>query len=179
MPIESVMPSSHLILCRPLLLLVPIPPSIRVFSNESTLRMRWPKYWSFSFSIIPSKEHPGLISFRMDWLDLLAVQGTLKSLLQHHSSKASILRLSAFFIVQLSHPYMTTGKTIALTRRTLVGKVISLLLKRLSNSSHITEFWHKILLFSLFTKEFQRLSQTYFIDLHKYFQKIHEKPWPT
>ena len=114
--IESVMPSSHLILCRPLLLLPPILPSIKVFSNESTLRMRWPKYWSFSFSTIPSKEHPGLISFRMDWLDLLAVQGTLKSLLQHRSSKASILRHSAFFTVQLSHPYMTTGKTIALTR---------------------------------------------------------------
>ena len=112
----------HLILCSPLLLLPPIPPSIRVFSNESTLHMRWPKYWSFSFSIIPSKEIPGLISFRMDWLDLLAVQGTLKSLLQHHSSKTSILRCSAFFTVQLSHPYMTTGKTIALTRRTFVGK---------------------------------------------------------
>ena len=112
--IESVMPSSHLILCRPLLLLPPIPPSIRVFSNESTLHMRWPKYWSFSFSIIPSKEHPGLISVRMDWLDLLAVQGTLKSLLQHRSSKASILWRSAFFTVQLSHPYTTTGKTIAL-----------------------------------------------------------------
>ena len=120
--IKSVMPSSHLILGRPLLLLPPIPPSIRVFSNESTLRMRWPKYWSFSFSIIPSKEIPGLISFRMDWLDLLAVQGTLKSLLQHHSSNASILWRSAFFTVQLSHPYMTTGKTIALTRRTMVGK---------------------------------------------------------
>ena len=117
MSIESVMPSSHLILCCPLLLLPPIPPSIRVFSNESTLRMRWPKYWSFSFSIISSKEHPGLISFRMDWLDLLAVQGTLKSLLQHHSSKASVFWCSAFFTVQLSHPYMTTGKTIALTRR--------------------------------------------------------------
>ena len=116
MCIESVMPSSHLILCHPLRLLPPIPPSIRVFSNESTLRMRWPKYWSFSFSIIPSKEIPGLISFRMDWLHLLAVQGTLKSLLQHHSSKASILHRSAFFTVQLSHPYMTTGKTIALTR---------------------------------------------------------------
>ena len=115
------MPSSHLILCRPLLLLPPVPPSIRVFSNKSTLHMRWPKYWSFSFSIIPSKEIPGLISFRMDWLDLLAVQGTL----QHHSSKASILRCSAFFIVQLSHPYMTTGKTIALTRWTLVSKVMS------------------------------------------------------
>ena len=122
----------HLILCHPLLLLPPIPPSIRVFSNESTLRMRWPKYWSFSFSIIPSKEIPGLISFRMDWLDLLAVQGTLKSLLQHHSSKVSILWRSAFFTVQLSHPYMTTGKTIALTRRTLVGKVMSLLLNMLS-----------------------------------------------
>ena len=116
MSIESVMPSSHLIFCCPLLLLLPIPPSIRVFSNESTLRMRWPKYWSFSFSIIPSKEIAGLISFRMGWMDLLAVQGTLKSLLQHHSSKASILQCSAFFTVQLSHPYMTTGKTIALTR---------------------------------------------------------------
>ena len=126
------MPSSHLILCHPLLLLHPIPPSIRVFSNESTLCMRWPKYWSFSFSIIPSKEHPGLISFRMDWLDLLGVQGTLKSLLQHHSSKASILRHSAFFTVQLAHPYMTSGKTIALTRRTFVGKVMSLLLNMLS-----------------------------------------------
>src|SRR5574337_507139 len=129
--IESVMPSSHLILCRPLLLLLPIPPSIRVFSNESTLHMRWPKYWSFSFSIILSKEIPGLISFRMDWLDLLAVQGT-KSLLQHDSSKASILRCSAFFTVQLSHPYITTGKTIALTRQTFVGKVMSLLLNMLS-----------------------------------------------
>ena len=119
------MPSSHLILCRPLLLLPPIPPSIRVFYNESTLHMRWPKYWSFSFSISPSKEHPGLISFRMDWLDLLAGQGTLKSLLQHHSSKASILRRLAFFTVQLSHPYMTTGKTIALIRRTFVGEVMS------------------------------------------------------
>ena len=130
MSIESVMPSSHLILIpsRPLLLLPSIPPSIRVFSNESTLRIRWPKYWSFSFSISPSKEHPGLISFRMDWLDLLAVQGALKSLLQQHSSKASILWLSAFFTVQLSHPYMTTGKTIALTRWTFVGKVMSLLL---------------------------------------------------
>ena len=119
---ESVMPSSHLILCRPLIILPPIPPSIKVFSNDSTLRVRWSKYWSFSFSIIPSKEILGLISFRMDWLDLLAVQGTLKSLLQHHSSKATILWLSAFFTVQLSHPYVTTGKTIALTRRTLVGK---------------------------------------------------------
>ena len=120
------MPPSHLILCHPLFLLPPIPPSIRVFSNESTLCMRWPKYWSFSFSISSSNEHPGLISFRMDWLDLLAVQGTLKSLLQHHSSKASILWHSAFFTVQLSHSYMTTGKTIALTRWIFVGKVISL-----------------------------------------------------
>ena len=119
---ESAMPSSHLILCCPLLLLPPIPPSIRVFSNESTLCIRWPKYWSFSFSISPSNEHPGLKSFRMDWLDLLAVQGTLKSLLQYHSSKASILQRSAFFTVQLSHPYMTTGKTRTLTRRTFVGK---------------------------------------------------------
>ena len=126
------MPSSHLILCRSLLLLPPIPPSIRVFSNESTLCMRWPKYWSFSFDISSAKEHPGLISFRMDWLDLLAVQGTLKSRLQHHSSKASILWRSASFIVQLSHPYMTTGKTIALTRRNFVGKVISLLFNMLS-----------------------------------------------
>ena len=121
------MPSSHLILRRPLFLLPPILPSIRVFSNESTLHMRWPKYWSFSFSIIPSKEIPGLISFRMDWLNLFIVQGTLKSLLQHHNSKASILWCSAFFTVKLSHPYMTTGKTIALTRRTLVGKIMSLL----------------------------------------------------
>ena len=129
MSIDSVMPSNHLILCHPVLLLPSIFPSIRVFSNESTLRIRWPKNWSFSFSISPSKEQPGLISFRMDWLDLLAVQGTLKSLLQHHSSKASILRHSASFIVQLSHPYMTTGKTIALTRWTFVGKVMSLLFK--------------------------------------------------
>ena len=126
------MSSSHLILCRPLLLLTPIPHSIRVFSNESTLCIRCPNYWSFSFSISPFKEHPGLISFRMDLLDLLAVQGTLKSLLQHHSSKASILRRLALFIIQLSHPYMTTGKTIALTNRTLVGKVMSLLLNMLS-----------------------------------------------
>ena len=125
------MPSRHLILCRPLLLLPPIPPSIRVFSNESTLHKRWPKYWSFSFSISPSNEHPGLISFRMDWLDLLAVQETLKSLIQLHSSKASILLHSAFFTVQLSHPYMTTGKTTALTRWTFVGKVMSLLLNML------------------------------------------------
>ena len=143
------MPSSHLILCRPLLLLSPIPPSIRVFSNESVLCIRWTKYWSFSFSISPSNEHPGLISFRMDWLDLLAVQGTLKSLLQHHSSKASILQRSAFFTVQLSHPYMTTGKTIALTRWTFVGKVMSLLFNMLSRlvitflpkSKHLLILW--------------------------------------
>ena len=132
MSIESVMPSNHLILCRPLLPLSSVFPNIRVFSNESALHIRWPKYWSFSFNISPSNEHPGLITFRIDWLDLLAVQGTLKSLLQHHSSKASILRHSAFFTVQLSHPYMTTGRTIALTRRTFVGKVMSLLLNMLS-----------------------------------------------
>ena len=132
MSIKSMMPSSHLILCHPLLLLPPILPNIRVFSNESALRMMWPKYWSFSFSISPSNEHPGLISFRMDWLDLLAFQGTLKSLLQHHSSKASVLWHSAFFIVQHSHPYMTTGKTIALTRQIFVGKVMSLLFNMLS-----------------------------------------------
>ena len=145
------MPSSHLILCHPLLLLPPIPPNIRVFSKESTLCMRWTKYWSFSISIIPYKEHPGLISFRMDWLDLLAVRGTLKSLLQHHSSKASILRHSAFFTVQLSHPYMTTGKTIALTRWTLVGTVMSLLLNMLSRlvitflprSKHLLISWRQ------------------------------------
>ena len=142
------MPSSHLILCRPLLLLPTIPPSIRVFASESTLHMRQPKYWSFSFSISPSSEHPGLISFRMDWLDLLAVHGPLKSLLQHHSSEASILQRSAFFSVQLSHPYMTTGKTIALTRRTFVGKVMSLLLNMLSRlvitflpSKHLLISW--------------------------------------
>ena len=132
MSIKSVMPSSHLILCHLCLLQPPIPPSIRVFSNESILRIRWPKYWSFSFSISPSNEHPGLISFRMDWLDLLAVQGTLKSLLQHYSAKASILRYTAFFTVQLSHPYMTTGKTIASTRQTFVDKVISLIFNMLS-----------------------------------------------
>ena len=132
MSIESVMPSNHLILCHPLLLPPSVFPSIRVFSNESVLRIRWPKYWSFSFNISPSNEHPGLISFRMDCLDLLSVQGTLNSLLQHHSSKASILQCSAFFIVQLSHPYMTTGKTIALTRQTFVGKVISQLFNMLS-----------------------------------------------
>ena len=134
MSIELVMPSSHLILCHPLLLLPPIPPSIRVFSNESTLCVRWPKCWSFSFRISPSKEHPLLISFRMDWLDLLIVQGTPKSLIQHHSSKASIFWPSAFFTFQLSHPYMATGKTIALTRRNFVGKVMSLLLNMLSRS---------------------------------------------
>ena len=127
MSIELMMPSSHLILCYPLLLLPPVPPSIRVFSNESTLPMRWPKYWSFSFSISASNEYPGLISFKMDWLDLLAVQGTLKSFLQHHSLKASIVWCSAFFIFQLSHPYMTTGKPIALIRWVFVGKVMSLL----------------------------------------------------
>ena len=132
MSIKLVMPSNHLILCCPLLLLPPIPPSIRAFSNESTLRMRWPKYWSFNFGISPSNEHPGLISFRMGWLDLLAAPGTLKSLIQHHSSKASIFWCSAFFIVQLSYSYMTTGKTIALTRRTFVGKVMSLLFNMLS-----------------------------------------------
>ena len=132
MSIESVMPSNHLILCRPLLLPPSIFPSIRVFSNESALHIKWPKYWSFSFSISPSNEYPGLLFFRIDWLDLLAVQGTLKSLLQHHSSKASILWCSAFFTVQLSHPYMTTGKTIALTRWTFVGKVMSLLFNMLS-----------------------------------------------
>ena len=132
MSIKSVMPSNHLILCCPLLLLPSIFPSIRVFSNESALHIRWPKYWSFSFNMSPSNEHPGLISFGMDWLDLLAVQGTLKSLLQHHSSEASILRRSAFFIVQLSHPYMTTGETLALTRWTFVGKVMSLLFNMLS-----------------------------------------------
>ena len=132
MSIESMMPSNHLILCRPLLLPPSIFPSIRVFSNESALRIRWPKYWSFSFSISPSIEYSGLISFRMDWLDLLAVQGTFRSLLQHHSSKASILWHSAFFIIQLSHQYMTTGKNIALTRQTFVGKVMSLLFNMLS-----------------------------------------------
>ena len=136
--IKLVMPSNHLILCHPLLLLPPIPPSIRVFFSESTLRMRWPKYWSFSFSISPSNEHPGLISFRMNWLDILAVQGTLKSLLQHHSSKASIIQHSAFFTVQLSHPYMTTGKTTALTRWSFVGKVMSLLFNMLGAEINCT-----------------------------------------
>ena len=149
MSIELVMPSNHLILCRPLLLLLSILPSIRAFSNESALRIRWPKYWSFSFSISPSNQYSGLISFKMDWLDLLAVQGTLKSLLQHHSSKASSFQHSAFFTVQLSHPYMTTGKTIALTRQTFVGKVISLLFSILSRlvitslprSEHLLILW--------------------------------------
>ena len=143
------MPSSHLILCRPLLLLPPVPPSIKVFSNESTLHMRWPRYWSFSLSIRPSNEHPGLISFRIDWFDLFRVQGTLKSLLQHHSSKASILQHSAFFIVQLSYPYMTTGKITALTRQTFVSKVMSLLFNMLSRlviasfprSKHLLILW--------------------------------------
>ena len=142
------MPSNHLILCRPLLLLPPIPPSIRAPSNESALHIRWPKYWSFSFNISPSSEHPGLISFRMDWLYLLAVQGTLKSLIQHHSSKASSLRHSAFFIVQLSHTYMITGKTIALTRWTFVGKVMSLLFNMLSRLVITFLPWSKRLLIS-------------------------------
>ena len=146
MSIKLVMPSNHLILCHPLLFLPPIFPSIRVFSNESTLPMRWPKYWSFSFSITPSNEHPGMISFRMDWLDLLAVQGTLKSLLQHHSSKASILQCLALFTVQLSHPYMTTGKTIALTRWTFVGKIMSLVLNMLSRLV-ITLSFHGVSIF--------------------------------
>ena len=141
MSIESVMPSSHLILCCPLLLLPSIFPSISVFSNESALCIRWPKYWSFSFNISPSNEHPGLISFRMDRLDLLAVQGTLKSLLQHHNSKASVLQCSAFFIVQLSHSYMTTGKTIALTKQTFVGKVMSLPFNMLSRLFIINQFY--------------------------------------
>ena len=141
------MPGSHLILCRPLLLLTPIPPSIRVFSNESTLHMMWPKFWIFSFRISPSNEHPGLISFRVDWLDLLAVQGTLKTLLQHHRSKASILWCSAVFTAQLSHPYMTTGKTIALTRRTFVGKVMFLLFNVLSRLVISFLPWSKQLLF--------------------------------
>ena len=140
MSIDSVMPSNYLILCHPLIILLSsILPSIRIFSNELVLCIRWPKYWHFSFSISPSNEYSGLISFRMDWLDLHAVQGTLKSLLQHHSSKASILRCSAFFIVQLSHPYMTTGKTIALTRRNFVGKVMSLLLNMLSQFSSVAQ----------------------------------------
>ena len=161
--IESVMPSSHLILCRPLLP-PPVPSSIRVFSNESTLCRRWPKYWSYSFSIIPSRDIPGLISFRMDWLNLLAVQGTLKSL-QHHSSKASILRRSAFFTVQLSHPYMTTRKTIPLTRRTLVSKVTSLLIWSVShmssNSHHDHLFAHADAFLTLI--KFQQLVPGFFL----------------
>ena len=164
--IELVMPSSHLILCHPLFLLPPIPPNIRVFSNESTLCMRWPKYWSFSFSIIPSKEHPGLISFRMDWLDLLAVQGTLKSLLQHHSSKASILWRSAFFTVQLSRPYMTTGKNIALTRWTFVGKVMSLLFNMLSRLVITFLPRSKHLLISWLSPLMENLSLIYSSDMH-------------
>ena len=148
MSIESVMPSNHLILCRPLLLLPSIFPSIRVFSNESAICIRWPKYWSFSFSTSPSNEHPWLVSFSMDWLDFLAVQGTLKSLLQHHSSKASILLFSTFFVVQLSHPYTTTGKTIALTRQTFVGKVMSLLFNMLSRLDLTFLAWSKHLIIS-------------------------------
>ena len=147
------MPCNHLILCRPLLLLPSIFPSIRVFSSELAFCIRWPKYWNFSFNISPSNEHPGLISFRMDWLDLLAVQGTLKSLLQHHSSKASILRCSAFFIVQLSHPYTTTGKTTAFTRRTLVGKVMSLLFNMLSNNDYCPIFFVNVKFKILLLKE--------------------------
>ena len=185
MSIKSVMPSSHLILCRPLLLLPPIPPSIRVFSNESTLHMRWPKYWSFRFSIIPSNEHPGLISLRMDWLDLFAVQGTLKSLLQHHNSKASILQCSAFFTVhtrlstvQLSHPYMTTGKTIALTRRTFVDKIMSLLFNTLSRlvitflpkSKHLLISWTFRFLssFCLYTLSSRSIDILIFTSQQKY-----------
>ena len=164
------MPSNHLILCRPLLLLPSIFPSIRVFSNESALRSRWPKYWSFSFNISHFNEHPGLISFRMDWLDLLAVQGTLKSLLEHHSSKASILRHSAFFVVQLSHPYVTTGKNIALTRWTFVDKLMSLLLSaiKLSKLIWITEK----------AREFQKNIHFCFIDYAKAFDYVdHNKLW--
>ena len=153
------MPSSHLILCHLLLLQPPIPPSIRVFSNESTLHMRWLKYWSFSFSISPSNEYPGLIYFRMDWLDLLAVQGTLKSLLQHHHSKASILQCSAFFTVQLSYPCMTTGKTIALTRRTFVGKVISLLSNILSRLIHMIQLFHFCALIYIWRKQYHYVKE--------------------
>ena len=185
MSIESVLPSSHLLLCRPLLILPPIPPSIRVFSNESTLRMRWPKYWSFSFSIILSKEHPGLISCRMDWSDLLAVQGTPKSLLQHHSSKASILQHSAFFTVQFSHPYMTTGKTKALTRWTFVGKVMSLLFNMLSRlvitflprSNHSSILTWRILWTEdpggLYSPWGSR-SQSWLSNWHFHFSRVHE-----
>ena len=171
--IKSVMPSSHLILCRPRLLLPSIPPSIRVFSNESTLHIRGPKYWSFSFSIIPSKEHPGLISFRMDWVDLLAVQGTLKSLLQHHSSKASILWCSPFFTVQLSHPYMTTEKTIALTRWIFVGKEMSLPFNMLSRlvitffprSKHLLISWLQSTICSDFGAQKNKVSHCFPISL--------------
>ena len=173
------MPSSHLILCHPLLLLPTIPPSIRVFSNESALHMRWPKYWSFSFSIIPSKGHPGPISFRMDWLDLLAVQGTLKTLLRHHSSKASVLWCSAFFTVQLSHSYMTTGKIIALTRQTFVGKVMSLLLNMLSilvitflpRSKHLLISWLQSP--SAVILESENFGAKYLICVFIYFQLTH------
>ena len=176
-PIESVMPSSHLILCRPLLLLPPIPPSITVFSNESTFHVRWPKYWSFSFTISLSNEHPGLISFRMDCLNLLAVQGTLKSLLRHHSSKASILLRSAFFTVQLSHPHMTTGKTITLTRRTFVGKVMSLLFNRLSS------LWAKLFFlpvsYFLFFWAPKSLQMVISATKLKYAYSLEGKLWPT
>ena len=169
MSIESVMPSNHLILCRPLLLLPPIPPSIRVFSSESALRMRWPKYWSFSLSISPSNEHPGLISFRMDWLDPLAVQGTLKSLFQHHSSKASIFWHSAFFTVQLSHPYMTTGKTIALTRQTFVGSVMCLL---------FIYFFHTFYFFYFFSIYFYQLEANNFTVFQWFLSYIDmNHPW--
>jgi len=170
MSIDSVMPSNHLILCRPLLLLPSIFPSIRVFSNESVLHIRWPKYWNFSFSISPSNGYSGLISFRMDWLDLLAIQGTLKSLLQHHSSKASVLRCSTFFMVQLLHPYMTTGKTITLTRWTFVGKVMSLLFNMLSILDITFLPRSKCLLISyvvLYTKEEQNLGNDQ-INIYKY-----------
>ena len=164
MCIKSVMPSSHIIVCHPLFILPPIPPSIRIFSNASTLRMRWPKYWSFSFSIIPSKEHSGVKSFRMDWLDLLAVQRTLMSLLQHHSSKASVLWCSAFFTVQLSHPYMTTGKTIALTRWTFVGKVMSLLFNMLSRL--VITFLHVLTPTTLHDLMFSEFFTIYFTSMH-------------
>ena len=175
------MPSSHRIVCHPLLLLPPIPLSIRVFSNESTLHMTWPKYWSFSFSISPSNEHPGLISFRMDWLDLLAVQGTLKSLLQHHSSKASVLRHSAFFMVQLSHPYMTSGKTIALFRWTFVGKVMSLLFNILSRLVIAFLPRSKYLLISclnnfflIFLKRFHNILEVIGVALEYYITRVLE-----
>ena len=169
------MPFSHLILCHPLLLLPPIPPSSRGFSNESTLRMRWPKYWSFSFSIIPPKEIPGLISFRMDWLDLLAVQGTLKSLLQHHSSKASILRCSAFFTAQLSHQYMTTGKIIALTRWTLVSKVMSLLLNILS-----TRFlFYKEIYWTMYSLTEWTFWLTQYNSIRTFWRRASLLPWET